>query len=62
MGKGFLVLMSCPMSVASDLHVVLSPSALEEELVATRHEAEVACLRETLTVEDRERAVVTGIR
>ena len=61
MGKGF-ILISCRMSVASDLRVVLSPSALEEELAATRHEAEVACLWETLAVEDHERAVVVGIQ
>jgi hypothetical protein len=47
-------------SAASDLLVVLLP-ALEEQLAASRHEMEEACLMEFLLMEDRERAVVAGI-
>jgi hypothetical protein len=49
------------MSTNFDLHAFLS-SALEKELVASHHEVEVARLRESLTVEDRERVVVVGIQ
>jgi hypothetical protein len=55
------ILSSYLTSAASNLLVVLLP-ALEEQLAASRHEMEEACLREFLLMEDRERAVVVGIR
>jgi hypothetical protein len=35
---------------------------LEEQLAASRHEDDEACLREVLLMEDRERVVISGIR
>ena len=54
------VLLSYLLSMASDLPVVLL-LVLEEQLVASRHETEEACLREVLLMEDRERAVVARV-
>jgi len=48
------------MPTASDLRVVSLP-ALEEQLVASRHEEEVAHLRGFIVVEDCEWVVLAGI-
>ena len=55
-----LILMSGWMSAASDLRVVSLP-ALEEQLVASRHEEKVARLRGFIVAEDHERAGLAGI-
>jgi hypothetical protein len=49
------------MAIASNLGVILL-LALEEQLVASHHEEEVACLWGFIIAEDRERAVVAGIQ
>lgn len=54
------ILTSCLMFAAFDCRVILLPT-LEKQLAAARHEAEVARLRETISVEDHERAMVVGI-
>jgi hypothetical protein len=54
------ILSSYLTSAASDLLVVLLP-VLEEQLAASRHEMEEACLREFLLMEDRKQAVVARI-
>ena len=52
--------MSSMMYVAFSLRVILLP-ALEEQLAASCHEAEVTHLRETLVVKNREWVVVARI-
>jgi hypothetical protein len=47
--------------MASDLHVVLLP-AMEEQLVASCHEEEVARLWGFIIAKDYEQAVVAGIQ
>ena len=54
------VMSSCLSFDASDPLVVLLP-ALEEQLAASRHETEEACLQEVLLMEDRERMVVDRV-
>ena len=49
------------MSIACDLRVI-SLSALEEQLVASRHEEEATQLWGFIIAEDHEQAVVAGIQ